>query len=89
MLPYAGIRFDLTGNLGGCDVLFEVDTSEDSSGVYSSVGHCDASNCASPSYALTHTGTIQVPFAALGEGAPEAVADPASIQALQWVFRAR
>jgi hypothetical protein len=83
---YAGLSFDVTGDFGGCDISFEAATSEDSSGVYSSVGHCDASQCASPGYALSRTGTIQVPFAAFGQGAPQAAADPASIQALQWVF---
>jgi hypothetical protein len=86
---YAGVSFDVTGDFGGCDVLFEADTSEDSSKVYSSVGHCDASQCASPSYALRQTGMVQVPFAAFGQGAPQAAADPASIQSLQWVFSAR
>jgi hypothetical protein len=86
---YAGVSFDATGDFGGCDVSFEANTSEDSSGVYSSDGHCDASHCTPPGYALRQTGTVQVPFAAFGQGAPQAAADAASIQSLQWRFSAR
>jgi hypothetical protein len=86
---YAGLSFDVTGDLGGCDVLFEANTSEDSSSVYAADGHCDASQCVAPSYALARTGTVQVPFTAFGQGAPQAAVDPASIQSVQWVFSAR
>jgi hypothetical protein len=84
---YAGIMFNLSGDLGGCNLFFEVDSSEDGSPVYSpNTGTCTAAECANSSYAITKIGTVNVPFSNFAGGMPQSAADPTSILSFQLVF---
>jgi hypothetical protein len=83
---YTGISFTVTGDLGGCDIAFQIDDVEDTTpGQSSGTGHCDASNCSNPYSFITKTGTFMVPFTALAGGTPGITVDPTAIESIQWL----
>ena len=85
---YAGVTFTIAGDLGGCDVRLMADDAEDSSSGTSPLARCTGSACRTASYAVTETGTFEVPFTAFTGGAPDAGFDPTSILSIQFQFDA-
>jgi hypothetical protein len=87
---YTGVKFDLSGDLGGCSLAFAASFSGDlSHGDDMTRGACQGadSSCYGPSLTVTPAATpatISVPFASLGAGMPIAKLDPTTITAVQW-----
>jgi hypothetical protein len=92
---YTGVKFDFSGNLGGCFLGFAVAFSADVSQTNDPArGACTAgaSGCYGPSTdvtagALAATAaapTLNVPFASLSGGAPIARLDPTTLVSIQW-----
>jgi hypothetical protein len=87
---YTGIRFDISGDFGGCSkVLLGALSSEDYSVCEDpSRGRCSATaTCAPPSYVLAQPDTYSVPFSELTGGQPVATFDQANgLVAVYWEF---
>jgi hypothetical protein len=88
---YTGVKFDLSGDLGGCALSFGASPSADLSHAdVPKVGSCpaDDSQCYGPLAPVvpgTAT-TIQVPFTSLTSGAPVAALDASTLVYLQWLL---
>jgi hypothetical protein len=97
---YQGVKFDFSGDLGGCLLGFGASFSGNLASASDAVrGGCPgtASTCYGPStdvtaQALAATAaapTIKVPFSALTAGMPNATLDPTTIVDVQWQLSAR
>jgi hypothetical protein len=88
---YTGVKFDLSGDLGGCALSFGASASADLSHAdVPKMGSCpaDDSQCYEPLAPIvpgTAT-TIQVPFRSLSFGQPVAALDPSTLVYLQWLL---
>jgi hypothetical protein len=89
---YTGVKFDLSGDLGGCSLAFGASFSGDlSHGDDMTRGACPGADatCYGPSFAVAVTPsasatTILVPFTSLSGGMPISTLDPTTITAVQW-----
>jgi hypothetical protein len=86
---YTGVKFDFSGDLGGCALFFGASFSGDLSHADGpTMGSCagDDSECYGP-LALVVPGTattIEVPFKALSGGAPISALDPSTLVDVEW-----
>jgi hypothetical protein len=86
---YTGVRFDLSGDLGGCALSFGASASADLSHAdVPKMGSCpaDDSQCYAPLAPVvpgTAT-TLQVPFQSLSFGWPVGALDPSTLVDVQW-----
>jgi hypothetical protein len=84
---YAGVKFDLEGDVDGCGIDFFMDDSEDTSTIYDGTrGACTGSDCATAKTSLAMPGTMSVPFTDFAGGSPEEQVDTASVVSMQWLF---
>ena len=84
---YSGVKFDFTGDLGGCGLALGMSFSGDLVQADNpGRGACASTNCYGPSAAITPaTGTtVAVPFASLTGGMPVASLDPTTVVTVQW-----
>jgi hypothetical protein len=86
---YTGVKFDLSGDLGGCALSFGASASADLSHADApKMGSCpaDDSQCYPPLVPVapgTAT-TIEVPFQSLSFGSPVGALDPSMLVDVQW-----
>jgi hypothetical protein len=94
---YSGLKFDFSGDLGGCGLQVGMSSSGDISSANDSArGGCDpsVSSCYGPSVdvtdmviaSITPTTTIRVPFASVSGGMPQSTLDPHTIVTVQWAL---
>ena len=98
---YTGVKFDFSGDLGGCTLAVGANFSGDSTSTDApGRGSCpfsQDSNCyppmavVSPPATLDAGGpvTLKVPFASMGSGSPTAMVDSSTILTVQWQLGAR
>jgi hypothetical protein len=88
---YTGVKFDFSGDLGGCALSFGASASADLSHAdVPKMGSCpaDDSQCYAPLAPVVPgtAATIQVPFQSLSFGAPISALDPSTLVYLQWLL---
>ncbi len=92
---YTGVKFDYTGDLGGCNLQVGMSFSGDDSAASDARGACSGttSTCYGPVADVTSqanaptdagTTTIRVPFTAFASGSPISTLDPTTVVAVQW-----
>jgi hypothetical protein len=85
---YTGIKFDLSGDLGGCALALGASSSTDlDSGANPGRGACSpgAGACYGPSAPVASgPATVMVPFASLAGGMPVSALDPTTLVTMQW-----
>lgn len=84
---YTGVKFDFSGDLGGCGLALGVSFSGDLTLAGNpGRGACTASNCYGPSAPVAAVAgtTVAVPFASLVGGMPVASLDPTTLVTVQW-----
>jgi hypothetical protein len=89
---YTGVKFDFSGDLGGCSLAFGAASSEDLSHAAAARGTCSGASsatCYGPSATVapattTSATTVMVPFATLSGGMPVGTLDPTSVVSVQW-----
>jgi hypothetical protein len=96
---YTGVKFDFSGSLGGCSLLFDVAFSADLLQTSDPTrGGCTAGNTAcygpyadvtAPALAATAAApTLKVPFSSLANGSPVASFDPTTLVSIEWQLAA-
>ena len=97
---YTGVKFDFSGDLGGCALAVGVDFSGDATSTDDpGRGSCPftSDSVCYPPQAIVNTSaasdagplTIKVPFASLGGGSPKPTLDPTTIITVQWQLNAQ
>jgi len=85
---YTGVKFDFSGDLGGCGLALGASFSGDlTPAANPGRGTCTAANCYGPSASvvpMVGTATIMVPFSSLAGGMPVALLDPSTLVTVQW-----
>jgi hypothetical protein len=82
---YTGVKFDLSGSLGACNLSFGFAFADDLSAASDPQrGICAATNCYGPSAAVTTTGTIKEPYTAVSGGSPDRTVDKQKLTGVQW-----
>ena len=84
---YTGVKFDFSGDLGGCGLALGVSFSADLTQADNpGRGACTATSCYGPAapVAPTSGSTVMVPFASLAGGMPVSSLDPATLVTVQW-----
>ncbi|HEY4158701.1 MAG TPA: hypothetical protein VGM29_11415, partial [Polyangiaceae bacterium] len=85
---YTGIQFDISGDLGACQMTFALTFSDDVSTANDpGRGRCMGTGgaCLAPEVPVTQTsGTVKVPFTSFAAGKPLAALDPSVIIGIQW-----
>lgn len=80
---YSGVKFTIAGDLGNCGISFATTFSDAVSPNDDPRGACTLASCFPPSFPVTTTGTLVVPFASVSGGSPGTI-DPKSIIGVQW-----
>ena len=80
---YTGVKFTIAGDLGSCGISFATTFSDAVSPSDDPRGACTLASCYPPSFPLTTTGTVVVPFDSVSGGSPGTI-DPKSIIGVQW-----
>jgi hypothetical protein len=92
---YTGVKFDFSGDLGGCSLAFGASFSGDLSHADDPTrGGCPGadSSCYGPSFTVNPGAsptTLMVPFTSLSGGLPISRLDPTTITSVQWQLGAR
>jgi hypothetical protein len=82
---YTGVKFDLAGSTGACTLTFGFAFADDLAPASDPErGICAATNCYGPSVAVTTTGTIKEPYAAVSGGSPDMGVDKQKLTGVQW-----
>jgi hypothetical protein len=82
---YTGVRFELSGSLGACNLSFGFAFADDLSAASDPQrGICAATNCYGPSVAVTTTGTIKEPYTSVSGGSPDRTVDKQKLTGVQW-----
>jgi len=83
---FTGVRFNVTGDLGTCELRASVVPSEDNAVANGPVGTCTAASCVSPFSAPLGLGTQVVRFADMTGGAPLATVDATALNDVLWTL---
>jgi hypothetical protein len=82
---YTGVKFELSGSLGACNLSFGFAFADDLSAASDPQrGICAATNCYGPSVAVTTTGTIKEPYTTVSGGSPDRTVDKQKLTGVQW-----
>jgi len=82
---YTGVKFDLGGSIGTCQLTFGFAFADDlAPAADSERGICTDTNCYGPSVAVTTTGTIKEPYTAVSGGSPDMSVDRQKLTGVQW-----
>jgi hypothetical protein len=84
---YTGVKFDFSGDLGGCSLAFGVSFFGDLSNANGAKGGCSgaSSMCYGPLAPVSPGATtVLIPFASLGGGMPIAGLDPTTLVTVEW-----
>jgi hypothetical protein len=81
---YSGVQFTISGSLGNCGLAFGENLSEDTTAANDpNRGKCTGT-CYGPSFSVTSTGTMVIPFTALSGGMPMGTVDTKQLTSMQW-----
>jgi hypothetical protein len=84
---YTGVKFDFSGDLGGCSLALGVSFFDDLSGENGAKGGCPgpSSTCYGPlATVVPGTTTVLVPFSSLTGGMPNGSLDPTTVVTVEW-----
>jgi hypothetical protein len=84
---YTGVKFDFSGDLGGCTLAFAASFFGDLSSANGGKGGCSGASsiCYGPLASVSPGATtVLVPFASLGGGMPIAGLDPTTLVTVEW-----
>jgi hypothetical protein len=81
---YTGVQFTVAGDLGTCNLQFNLVPSENNSAQYSPLGVCTGTSCFGPYSTTLGVGTTIVNFADMTGGMPLATLDATALNDIGW-----